>query len=96
MASTPTTAQLVEIYPEFSQAPAGLLQAKLDEAAARTNAAVWGDKYAQGVLLRAADLLAKTPQGRRLRLVSANGRSIYWEDLRTMVRAVAVGHGRVT
>ena len=96
MAATPTVAEFKAEYPTFANAPDALVQSRLDQAAARTNATVWGEQYAMGVMLRAADLLAKTPEGRRMRLVQNDGKSIYHEDLRTLVRRVSVGVGRNT
>lgn len=94
--AAPTVAEFLVDYPTFTNAPTALIQSRLDQAALRTNATVWEDKYAMGVMLRAADLLAKTPEGRRMRLVQADGKSIYWDDLQTLVRLVAVGVSRNT
>lgn len=94
--AVPSVAAFKAAYPAFGNAPDALVQAKLDEAAARTNATTWGDLHTLGVSLRAADLLAKTPEGRRMRLVMNDGKSIFAEDLRTLVRRVAVGVARTT
>ncbi len=97
MAQTvPTVAEFLLEYPTFTNAPTTLIQAKLNDAVSRTNLAVWGDKYTQGVMLRTADLLAKTPEGRRMRLVQADGKSIWDDDLRSLVRLVSVGVARTT
>ena len=93
---TPSVADFKNAYPAFTHAPPDLVQAKLDEAAARTSIASWGDLHTMGVSLRAADLLAKTPEGRRMRLVSADGKSIFHDDLQTLVKRVAVGLARTT
>lgn len=96
--AVPSVAAFKAAYPAFGNAPDALVQAKLDEAALRTSTAAWGtgDLHTMGVSLRAADLLAKTPEGRRMRLVQNDGKSIFHDDLRALVRRVAMGLGRVT
>ena len=94
MASPPTPAEFVARFPEFTGAPTDLVQAKIDDAVQRTDAGVWGDLWLQGVVYRTADLLAKSPFGRTMKMV-ADGRSVYWDDLQTMVRRVAAGQPRV-
>lgn len=91
MATAPTPAEFIAAYPEFTGASEALIQEKLDDAALRTGVVAWGDRWAMGVKLRAADLLAKSPHGRKLRLVNSDGTTAYTEDLRTLVRMVALG-----
>lgn len=94
MATPPTVAEFLVAFPEFTGAPEPLIQAKLDMAVLRTSDTVWGALYAVGVMTRTADLLAKSPHGRKMRMVEKDGTTAYTEDLRTMVRRVAIG-GRV-
>lgn len=73
-----TLAEFVDRFPEFADAPPGLVQAKLDEADRRTPPRVWGvapARDAQGYL--AAHLLAISPFGRDARLVSDDGATTY-------------------
>lgn len=87
--------QFIGAYPAFTDAPSALVQAALDSAAADTSEDIWGDAYAEGLMLKAADILALTPEGRALRLSSDEGLSIYHKRLLRMRRLVAVGAHRV-
>lgn len=93
--SIPSAAAFLGVYPEFDGADEALINAKLALAAARTDARAFGSKYEAGVMLLAADLLAKSPEGRRSRLMMDESRSIYDEDLKTMRRVAALGRSRV-
>lgn len=94
----PSLAEFRSEFPEFANASDPLVQAKLDDATDRTSASAWGTgrKRRQGIMLRTADLLAKSPFGRKLRMVMKDGSTPYTEDLRRMVRVAAAGRGRVT
>lgn len=94
--SNPTAAQFKEAYPEFTSAPDAIVDQKIQLSVLRTDATVWGDLWGQGVFLRTADALARSPEGRKMRLVSDKGESIYHKDLRTLVTRVACGVGRTT
>lgn len=91
----PSAADFLAQYPEFSGADEALINAKLQAAALRTSPRAWGAKYAAGVMLRCADLLAKTPDGRASRLMVDDERSIYDADLKSMMRCAALGLYRV-
>lgn len=91
-----TTQELIDAFPEFAQAPVALLRAKIALASERTDPDTWGTKWKAGVMQRAADLLAKTAEGRRMRLMVNDEKSIYDADLKTMIRSVTFGRGRVT
>lgn len=91
MATIPSSADFLVQFPEFEGAPTALVSAKLADAAGRTDEEVWGGLWSQGVMYRAADLLAKSPHGRKMMLVSNNGKSIYHEDLQAMIRRVTSG-----
>jgi hypothetical protein len=94
MATPPTPAEFQEEFLEFAGAPSDLVQAKINDAVRRTSERAWGSDWRMGVMYRTADLLAKSPFGRKLRLVNKDGTTAYTADLRTMVRRVALG-GRV-
>lgn len=96
MATPPTVAEFLADYPEFTGCPETLIQKRLDLAVLRTDATVWGSAYQAGVKLRAADLLAKTPEGKAMRLMLDSGKSIFWDDLQGMIRRVAACGFRVT
>jgi len=95
MAAIPTPAEFLVAFPEFTGAAETLIQSKLDQAVQRTDAEVWGELFTQGVLYRAADLLAKSPTGRAMKISDNGGKTLYWDDLQTMKKRVASGF-RVT
>lgn len=77
----PSTTDLRTEYPEFSNAPEALAQAKVDRALSLTDEAVYGDQFAHAVLLRAADMLARSPFARSMQLVSKDGSTLYSLEL---------------
>lgn len=87
-------AEFAEFDPEDGSANV-LVQAKLDAAYLRTNAAVWGDMRDEGAKYLAAHLLALSPYARQLKLVSSNGETSYLMQRRAMEMAVVSGY-RVT
>jgi hypothetical protein len=91
MATIPTVADFKAAFPEFKNAPEDLVQSRINFAVQRTDAERWGDLYAQGVMFRTADLMAKSPFGRPMQLVDKDGETDYSRDLKTMVRRVACG-----
>lgn len=91
--AVPSTVEFKAAFPEFNGAPDTLVQAKILDAAARTSAVAWGDKHTMGVMYRTADLLAKSPMGRKMRMMLKDGTTAYTEDLKTMVRTVALVRG---
>lgn len=92
--ATPTVAGFKARYTAFAAAPTDLVQVTLDDAMARTDATTFGTHYERAVYLRCADLMAKTPEGQKMRLVLASGKSIYWDDLRAIIRRCTLGIGR--
>lgn len=78
-------------FPEFANAPDALVTAKLADAAAQVNATTWGDLTDRGVKYLAARLLALSPQGRAMKLVSADGKTAYDDTYMAMKRSVASG-----
>lgn len=82
-------------YPEFTKAQTiapGLIDACLTEAATLTDATVWGDKQSIGIMLRAADMLARSPFARDMKLVSKDDETVYSIRLRDLKRSVAGGY----
>jgi hypothetical protein len=55
------------IYPEFDEADPTMVQAHLEQAAARLHAETWGDRYDEIHGLETAHDLAMSPFGRALR-----------------------------
>jgi len=80
-------------FPEFDKAPDTLVEAKLEEGKRSCRTKAWGDgaEREDGVFFTAARLLALSPQGRSLRLVSEDGSTIYDETLRRLQRAMSYG-----
>ena len=85
-------------YPEFSDAPPSLIQAKLTDAIALGPPVVWGnadpsrDLVQQGVFLYAAHFLACSPFARDMKLVHDDGKTTLYSDrLATLKRLVASG-----
>jgi hypothetical protein len=78
-------------YPHFINAPQSLVQAHLDDATALCPLGVWGGLQGQGIGLRAARALALSPYARNLSLASAEGKTVYDDQLKELIRIVAVG-----
>lgn len=93
MADVPSAATLYASYPEFSGADADLVNAKLAEAARRTNATVYGTAaLAQdAVLLRAAELLILSPYGREMRSENPDQWLAWQVVLRKLQREATMG-----
>lgn len=93
MATSPTSAQFVEAYPEFAGAPDALVVIKLAQAARRTNADVYqtADLAADAVMLRAAILLMKTPDARKMRLASPDQIYVWESELRQLQGSATMG-----
>lgn len=93
MASIPSTSDFLASYPEFAAAPPAQLAAKLADAAARTNADVYqtGALATQAVMLRAAILLVKSPDGRAMRLENPEIVTAWDRELKQMQRAACIG-----
>lgn len=72
-----------------------LIQAKIDAAYLRTDAAVWGAMRDEGAKYLAAHLLAFSPFARELKLANDSGQTIYGAQRKQMEMAVVSGY-RVT
>lgn len=93
-------------FPEFNDAPAALISAKLAEAALMCPDTVWGQGTAspgggggsltqRGTFLHCARFLALSPYARKMQLASKDGRTIYDGEIRTLQLTVTSGF-RVT
>lgn len=80
----PSTTDLRAEYPEFSNAPEALVQAKIDRAVVLTDEGVYDAHYGHAILLRAADMLARSPFARQMQLVSKDGSTPYSQELDTL------------
>lgn len=88
----PTPAQFLESYPEFSKAPMALLTRKLAEAAARTSGSIYTtDQQLQAVCLKAAVLLTKSPESRKMKLVSDDMAFVWASELYSLQRGATMG-----
>lgn len=91
-----TVADFLISFPEFYDAPATLVSAKLADAVTMCDPAAWGaeparDLTQQGVFLYTASFLAESPYGRKMALVDDRGRSIYQQRLDVLKRIVGIG-----
>jgi len=89
-----TVEQFKAEYPEFENAEDTVVQAKLDMASRQINATCYGGKTDDGVKLRTAKILARSPLGEQARLRADSGATIYDADDAALQRQVASG-GRV-
>jgi hypothetical protein len=87
----PSVNDFLASYPEF--AGASTIAIKLSEAAARTNARVYQSAAlaAQAVMLRAAILLIKSPDGRAMRLENPDLVSVWDRELKQLQRSATMG-----
>lgn len=81
----------MQSFPEFSAA--SNIAVKLEEAAQRTNATVYQSAAlaTQAVMLRAAILLIKSPDGRAMRLENPDIVSVWDSELKQLQRAATIG-----
>lgn len=78
-------------FPEFQNVSNALITEALTAALAFVDADQWGVKRAEGVLYRAAHLLACSPWGNAARLVSKDGTSTYQLQYKQLVREIGIG-----
>lgn len=84
-------------FPEFIDAPDGLVTSNLDRGQQLTSTTTWGDSdiREQGVFLYCAKFLALSPYARKMGLVNDKGMTNYDARLEEMMRMVCSGF-RVT
>lgn len=90
--AAPTLAEFLVGFPEFGDADADLVEAKIASAALRVGVTVWGDQYADGVMHLAAHMLAISPYGQQARLAAKDGSSTYLVEYERMRQAVTFGY----
>lgn len=78
-------------FPEFEKATDTMVVAALAEAARGCDPGIFGNRFADGVCLKAADQLAISPWGRMARMVSKEGTSTYGARFDALVLVVAGG-----
>jgi hypothetical protein len=91
-----TRAAFLVRHPEFADAEAALVEAKLAEAERRTPSRVWGDLEDDGIASLAAHLLAISPNGQMARLVNKDGTTTYGTLRDELVETVGGSHRIVT
>jgi hypothetical protein len=87
-------ATFVASFPEFSTATETLVNAKLADADARTSSS-YGETREQRVFYLTARLLALSPFGRDMKLVSDDGSTAYDAEIDAMDLAATFARGRV-
>jgi hypothetical protein len=91
--ATPSNAEFLVSYPEFSGASSALLTAKLAEAGSRTNRSMYQTEQlaTYATMLSAALLLLRTPAGMKMRTESPD-MFLTWEyELKKAQRAATIG-----
>lgn len=91
--AVPDAAEFKEAFPEFSRAPDTLVESRIELASQRLGA-VWqenDERHTQGILWKAAHLLATSPNAREMALVSDDGSSIYEREFMSLQRSVTAG-----
>lgn len=88
----PPVAAFLVSYPEFAKASLALVNAKLAEAARRTSEKIYKPEEAvDAVYLKAAVLLATSPEARKLQLVDESAAIIYAAQLYELQRSASMG-----
>jgi len=86
-------AGFVARYPEFSEvgelAPA-MVTSAINSAKNFVSQSLWGARYEEGVLCKAAHLLAMTPMGENARLDKSSPETTYGLVFKEMLRALPV------
>lgn len=93
MATAPTVEAFLTSYPEFTGATEELVETKLAEAATRTNAGIFQSTALadQAVMLRAAILLLRSPQGLKMRQSNPDQVFVWEYELRALQRSATCG-----
>ncbi len=94
--AVPSLAEFRDLHPEFAGAPDVLVQAALDEAALDTPEDIWELRQFAGARWLAADLLARHPETKELR-IQGTDRTLYSkrrEDLAALVHTGPLVVGR--
>jgi hypothetical protein len=93
MVTVPSTADFKLCYPQFDRAPNVLVGRKLTDAASRTTVSFYkdADVEAQAVMLRAAILLSKMPEARKMQLVGDDQAIVWQMELYDLARSAGLG-----
>jgi len=86
-----TVASFKSAFPEFADAPTGLVQAKLTDSAQLCPLVPWGALQDQGVSYYTAQALALSPFARKMALADKDGVTIYDDRLTLLKRMVTAG-----
>lgn len=89
----PSSADFKLCYPQFDKAPDALVARKLLDAASRTTAGFYkdSDTESQAVMLRAAILLSKMPEARKMQLVGDDQAIVWAMELYDLQRSAGLG-----
>lgn len=89
----PSTADFKICYPQFVNAPDTLVSRKLIDAASRTTVSFYkdADTEAQAVMLRAAILLSKMPEARKMQLMGDDQAIVWQMELYDLQRSAGLG-----
>lgn len=89
----PTIAEFLVSYPEFAGAPTAFLQAKLNEAWSRTNAAIYQSPTlaSSATMLSTAILMLRSPYGLKMRSENPEQMLVWEYELRKAQRAATIG-----
>jgi len=87
-----TYASFVIEFPELADAGQPLIEAKIAGAELRVGADVWPASVRdQGVLYRAAHMLALSPYGAQAKMVSKSGETTYGKQYESLVQEIGAG-----
>lgn len=97
--AAPTASEFKTDFPEFDQLTDAYVQVKLDEAEAMLDELAFGEAdnalYNVAVGYRAAHLLALSPFGKQLQLVSDDGKSVYSQLFETEILPLVARRGMI-
>lgn len=88
---TVSTSEFDARFPEFAGRPDALLESTIAAATARCHADTWGTDRDEGVLYLTADLLARSPFGREMRMVLKDGTTAYTSTYRQLLVSATAG-----
>ena len=76
-------------FPEFSEAPRTLVEAKLRGASLQISPEVWGPNADEGIKSLAASLIASSPHGMGSRLTKDDDKTVYEKNFLALQLSVA-------
>jgi hypothetical protein len=87
----PSSSDFDNRFPEFAGRPDTLMTSVLAAAASRTPASRWGPRQFEAVLYLAADMMARSPYAREMKLVQKDDSTLYSKTLRSLKVANMLG-----